>query len=141
MRQPMNQIHLEKLKKISRLGRRLWTDSSGFVVSADYILLTTILVVGAIVGVVTFRDQVVQEFGDIADAMESLDQSYNYTYTIVNPIDPNNPIVIVSVDFDEDNPPDPPPPPGFPDPTGESGGPGSGQSPAGISIQEPADTE
>ena len=133
----MNQIHLEKLKKISRFGQRLWTDSSGFVVSGEYILLTTLLVIGMVVGVVTFRDQIVQEFGDVSDAMESLNQSY--TYTIVDPTDPN--IVILTVEFDEDNPPDPPPPPDFPDPTGESGGPGSGQSPAGISIQEPADTE
>ncbi|MCH7687172.1 MAG: hypothetical protein IH899_10905 [Planctomycetes bacterium] len=135
----MNQIHLEKLKRISRLGQRLWTDSSGFVVSGEYILLTTILVIGMIVGVVTFRDQVVQEFGDIADAMESLDQSYTYSITIPDPNDPNQRIVIESVNFDEDNPPDPPSPPGFPDPTGESFGPGAGQPPAGILfLQEPA---
>jgi hypothetical protein len=136
----MNQMLLNNMKSFKRLGQRLWTDSSGFVVSGDYILLTTILVIGMVVGVVTFRDQVVQEFGDIADAMESLDQSY--TYTIVNPgggTDIN--LVILTVDFDEDNPPEPPPPPGFPGPTGESFGPGAGESPAGISLQEPADTE
>lgn len=129
----MNKMLLEKTNSFKRLGQRLWTDSSGFVVSGDYILLTTILVIGVVVGVVTLRDQIVQELGDISDAMESLDQSY--TYTIVNPTDPN--IVILTVDFDEDNPPAPPPPPGFPDAPGESSG--SGDPPAGILfVQEPA---
>ena len=129
----MNQMLLEKMKSFKRLGLRLWTDSSGFIVSGEYILLTTIIVIGMIVGVVTFRNQVVQEFGDIADAMESLDQSYSFT--IINPTGPN-----LVVNFDENSYSDPPPP-GFPDPTGESNGPGAGQPPAGISIQEPADSE
>ena len=137
----MNQMLLEKMNRFKRLGQRLWTDSSGFIISGDYILLTTILVIGIVVGVVTLRDQVVQELGDISDAMESLDQSYTYSITIPDPNDPNQRIVIESVNFDEDNPPAPSPPPGYPDPTGESNGPGAGQPPAGISIQEPADTE
>ena len=132
----MNQMLLENMKKLSRLGRRLWKDSSGIILSGEYILLTTLLVLGMVVGVVTFRDQVVQEFGDISDAMESLDQSY--TYTIVDPTDPNN--VILTVDFDENNY-SVPPPPGSPDPTGESGGPGAGGSPAGISIQGNSNSE
>ena len=128
----MNQMLLNTMKSFKRLGQRLGTDSSGFVVSLDYILLTTLVAIGMIVGVVTFRDQVVQELGDISDAMESLDQSYSYT--IVNPTDPS--IVILTVDFDENNYSEPSPP-GYPDPTGESGGPGAGQPPAGISFQEP----
>ena len=126
----MNQMLLEKMNRFKRLGQRLWTDSSGFIISGDYILLTTILVIGMVVGVVTLRDQFVQELGDISDSIESLDQSY--TYTIVDPTDPNN--VILTVDFDENNYSEPPPP-DSPDPTGESGGPGAGESPAGISIE------
>ena len=49
--------------------RKIWNDEGGFVVSADLILISTILVIGVLVGLVTLRDQVVQEFGDLATAV------------------------------------------------------------------------
>lgn len=56
--------------------RNLWLDESGGAGAASLILLTTIICLGAIVGLVTLRDQIVQEFGDLAVALESLDQSF-----------------------------------------------------------------
>ena len=41
------------------------------------LLLTSIVVLGSVVGLVTLRDQIVQELGDLAIALESLDQSYS----------------------------------------------------------------
>jgi hypothetical protein len=60
-----------------RALRVLWHDERGLIEAASQILLTVILALGAIVGLVTFRDQVVQEMGDVAVALESLDQSYS----------------------------------------------------------------
>lgn len=57
---------------------RLWREESGFVVTSDLILVATVVVIGSIVGLVTFRDQLVQEFGDMAAAVGALNQSYSY---------------------------------------------------------------
>lgn len=58
--------------------RKLWNDEAGFIVSADLILISTILVIGVLVGLVTLRDQVVQELGDLATAVGNLNQSYSF---------------------------------------------------------------
>ncbi len=69
---------------LSRVFRRLLQDENGFLSATDYILATTILAFGAIVGLVTLRDAVVQEFGDIAVALEFLPQTYSVTITLSN---------------------------------------------------------
>lgn len=56
--------------------RRFSRDESGALRAGDYILMVTILCVGAVAGLATVRDAAVQDFGDLAVAMESLDQSY-----------------------------------------------------------------
>ena len=61
------------------LLRRLWDDQSGAVVSAELVIVATILVLGMIVGLTTVRDQVVQELGDLAIAVASLNQSYSFS--------------------------------------------------------------
>ena len=61
------------------LARRLWEDDLGFVVSAELILVATILVLGMIVGLVSLRDQIVQELGDVAAAFSQLNQSYSFS--------------------------------------------------------------
>jgi hypothetical protein len=61
------------------LAKRLWSDELGFVVSAELILVATILVLGMIVGLVSLRDQIVQELGDVAAAFSQLNQSYSFS--------------------------------------------------------------
>jgi len=51
-------------------------DESGNVNVAAAILWITIAGIGAITGLVTLRDGIVQEYGDIGLALEQLDQSY-----------------------------------------------------------------
>ena len=58
---------------------QLRSDDRGSIHCAGYLLMATILGIGMIVGIATLRDQVVQEFGDIADSLQSLDQSYRFT--------------------------------------------------------------
>ncbi len=58
--------------------QRVWRDQRGFVASTDLILLATIVGLGMIVGLVALRNQVVQEFGDVATAIGKLNQSYTY---------------------------------------------------------------
>jgi hypothetical protein len=63
---------------ILRRLRRLWRDERGAINSTDIVLITTILILGSIVGLVVLRNQVVQELGDIATAVGALNQSYEY---------------------------------------------------------------
>ena len=58
--------------------RRLWADDGGFIISAELVLIATILVIGLIVGLVSIRNQVVQELVDVGQAIGSICQSYAY---------------------------------------------------------------
>lgn len=58
---------------------KLWKDEAGFVVSSELVLISTVLVIGLLAGLVTLRDQVVQELGDVASAISDINQSYSFT--------------------------------------------------------------
>ncbi len=58
---------------------QIWKDEDGFVVSMELILIATILVIGMLVGLVTVRNAVVQELGDVAMSVGRLNQSFYYT--------------------------------------------------------------
>jgi hypothetical protein len=58
------------------LWRRLAQDDAGFVVSSELVLVSTIAVLGMIVGLTSVRDQVVQELGDVSAAFSDMNQSY-----------------------------------------------------------------
>ena len=57
---------------------QLWKDEAGFVVSADLLLISCILVLGLMVGLVSLRDQIVQELGDVGAAFAVLNQGYTW---------------------------------------------------------------
>jgi len=63
---------------------------SGFVVTAELLLVTTILAIGLITGMAKLRDQTIAELSDTGDAIGSINQSYtiqgtnwNTTNTVV----------------------------------------------------------
>ncbi len=56
----------------------LWLDSQGFIVSAELVLVATILLIGMLVGLVSVRDQVLQEVRDVAAGMSKTVQSYTF---------------------------------------------------------------
>lgn len=61
------------------LAQLLMQDEAGFVVSAELILVATLLVIGLIVGLSEVQYAIVTELNDVADAVGSLNQSYSYT--------------------------------------------------------------
>jgi len=73
----------------SSTAKQLWDDESGFVVSTDLILISSILVIGLLVGLVSVRDQIVQELGDMAVAVGNLNQSYSFAAHAVTYVDDN----------------------------------------------------
>ena len=59
--------------------KSLFNDENGFVVSAELILVATIVVLGLIVGLAEVREAVNQELEDVASAIGSINQSYSYS--------------------------------------------------------------
>ena len=59
--------------------QRLYADESGFIVSAELVLVATLLVIGLIVGMSEVQHAVVTELNDVADAIGSVNQSYRYS--------------------------------------------------------------
>lgn len=74
-------ISTESHRLITQLLRQLYRDEDGVVALSDYVLLVTIVAIGAIVGLVTLRDAVVQELGDIGIGLENLQQNYTVSMT------------------------------------------------------------
>jgi Flp pilus assembly pilin Flp len=59
--------------------RQLLNDEAGFIVSAELVLVATLLVLGLIVGMSQVQHAVVEELNDVAHAIGSLNQSYYFT--------------------------------------------------------------
>ena len=59
--------------------RKLFSDESGAVISAELALVLTILVLGVIVGLSEVAVAVNTELNDISNAIGALDQSYYFT--------------------------------------------------------------
>ncbi len=60
---------------------RLWTEQTGAIVSAEVMLVATILVLGVIVGLKSVRDSVATELADVGQAFSNINQSYSYSGT------------------------------------------------------------
>ena len=71
-------------RNIRELGRRLFDDERGATASMEMILIGTIVILGMIVGLTTWRDAIVQELGDSAAAVSELNQSYRFAENTIN---------------------------------------------------------
>jgi len=72
---------------------RIWTENDG-VLSFEWALLLTLMVIGVVGGLAAARDAIIDEFGDVAQAMLAVDHSMTIAFplqTIVhNPDDPSS---------------------------------------------------
>lgn len=59
--------------------KQFLNDESGFIVSAELVLVATILVIGLIVGLSEVQHAVNAELNDVADAIGSLNQGYCFS--------------------------------------------------------------
>ena len=60
---------------MKRVLSRVWQEDEG-VLTFEWILLITVLVIGIVGGLSAVRDAVITELGDVVEAMISLEQSY-----------------------------------------------------------------
>ena len=65
------------IERIKIMLKTLWNDESGVILSAEIVLVGTILVLGMIVGLVELQSAVVGELNDLHNAFGNLSQSYN----------------------------------------------------------------
>lgn len=59
----------------------LWNDDAGFIVSAELILIATILIIGLVVGLVELQASILHELNDVGEAIGSLNQSFSFPGT------------------------------------------------------------
>ncbi len=60
---------------------RMWKEEEG-VLSFEWVLLVTLLTIGIVSGVAGARDAIIDEMGDVAQAMLALDQSYTIDFPL-----------------------------------------------------------
>ena len=58
--------------------RTFWNDEHGFLISAELVLVATVLVLGMIVGLVELESAIVHELDDVACAFGSINQSFSF---------------------------------------------------------------
>jgi hypothetical protein len=64
---------------MTNLLTKLYNDEAGFIVSAELILVSTIVVLGLIVGLSEVSHGINQELEDVGSAFGSINQSYTYS--------------------------------------------------------------
>ncbi len=60
---------------------RIWKEEDG-VLSFEWVLLVTLLTIGIVAGLSAARDAIIDELGDVAQAMLALDQSYTIDFPL-----------------------------------------------------------
>src|SRR5262245_34805029 len=61
---------------------RMWKEEDG-VLSFEWVLLVTLLTIGIVGGLAAARDAIIDELGDVAQAMLALDQSYTIQFPLL----------------------------------------------------------
>jgi Flp pilus assembly pilin Flp len=61
------------------MWRAFWSDENGVIISAEMILVLSIVVIAVVAGLATLRDAVVTELADVGGAIGSQDQSFVYS--------------------------------------------------------------
>ena len=76
---PRNGFSRSNNTKKRAMLTQLYDDECGFIVSAELVLVATIVVIGLIVGLSEIQHAVNSELNDVADAIGSVNQSYAFS--------------------------------------------------------------
>ena len=63
---------------MTALASQLWHDDAGFIVSAELVLVSTILVIGMIVGLSEISNNINQELEDVGSAFGAVNQTFAF---------------------------------------------------------------
>ena len=67
---------------LSKLVREAWNRDDG-VLSFEWVVLVTIIIIGIVSGVAAARDAIIDEMGDVSQGMICLDQSYSIDFPLL----------------------------------------------------------
>src|SRR3954452_10684917 len=67
--------------RMSKVLSPMWKEEDG-VLSFEWVLLVTLLTIGIVSGISAARDAIIDELGDVAQAMLALDQSYSIDFPL-----------------------------------------------------------
>src|SRR5215471_15440393 len=62
-----------------QLMRKLWNDDCGALIATEWVFVATILVLGAITGLVAVRQAIISELTEFANAVMALNQSFSFS--------------------------------------------------------------
>lgn len=89
------------MKVLERKTQLLVNDQSGAVVSAELLVLVTIVLIGLIVGTSSIRDAIVGELSDLSGAVQDSNQSFSYNGIVGNSSTSPGSQFADSIDFDD----------------------------------------
>jgi Flp pilus assembly pilin Flp len=67
---------------MKKVFARMWKEQDG-VLSFEWVLLVTLLTFGVVSGIAASRDAIIDELGDVAQAMLALDQSFTIDFPLL----------------------------------------------------------
>jgi Flp pilus assembly pilin Flp len=70
-----------KESPVKTIVTRMWKEDDA-VLSFEWVLLVTLLTIGIVGGVAAARDAIIDELGDVAEAMLAVDQSYSINFPL-----------------------------------------------------------
>ncbi len=70
---------------MNKVLAQVWSEEDG-VLAFEWVLLVTLLTIGIVSGLSAARDGIIDELGDVAEAMLALDQSYTIDYPLNNDV-------------------------------------------------------
>jgi hypothetical protein len=66
-------------QQLRLLLKQLVSSELGAMQVAEYLLMGTVITLGVLVGLASYRNALVLEYGDVATAFQRIDQSYSFT--------------------------------------------------------------
>jgi len=66
---------------MNKLLTQVWKEEDG-VLTFEWVLLVTLLTIGIVSGLAAARDAIIDELGDVAEAMLALDQSFRIDFPL-----------------------------------------------------------
>lgn len=84
----LDPIRMKRHLKMARVLVQAWREEDG-VLSFEWTLLLTLLTIGIVSGIAAARDGVIDELGDVAQAMLSVDGSYIISQPLAIVVDPD----------------------------------------------------
>jgi Flp pilus assembly pilin Flp len=67
---------------MNSITKRMWKEEDG-VLAFEWTLLVTLLTIGIVGGLAAARDAIIDELGDVAQAMLAVDQSYTVDFPLL----------------------------------------------------------